>query len=862
MRSTTCPVFVSSLFPLVALACATLLAVPPVAAAPVASANEPIVVDPAASRTGATAITRPEEYLRRPLAADSHVPGWNDVRGYFELLAKESPRVELQVVGKTAEGRDMVLATVSSESNLADLPQLARWNRLLSDPRGATREQRLEALEKGRVFLFVSNAMHATECAASQFAMRLAHTLATSDEEPWRTARENCVVQILPCTNPDGLDLVADWYGRNVGTPFEASELTRLYQLYAGHDNNRDWFSLTQPETRVITGLLYDAWRPQVYWDVHQQGNKAERMFVPPFRDPLDPNLDPGVIMAINLLGTRAQLDMTREGKTGVASGGTFDMWWNGGNRNVPVRHNMIGLLTEAASCKLATPVFQQRSELVAPDGVNGYVPSNRFPTPWPGGWWRLADIVDYEMSFARSLVGSLSRERRFFLETSIEAADRAIAAGRDGAPTAWILPADQRDRGATRRLVDVLLATGIEMSVVDGELVADGRTYPRGSIVIRRDQPYGPHAKDLFDVQNYPPGDAPYDVAGWTITALFGVRRVEVVEPLKPVGRRVTSVDDAMAGMEPDPRTKDVAAKVYSSRDSDGWKGVFESLQRGTAVSFETKTAMAGRFFGYAKPNAEKDPTEPLVIERMPRVGLYAPWTGNMDEGWTRWVFDTFHVPYVGVRNETLRAGSLRDVLDVLVLPGVDANELDRGRAPGTAPDEFTRGLEAEGAVAIEEFVRTGGTLVAIGGSTKWAVDLMKLPVVDVVGENKDFNCPGSVLRTVPQGSGPMTVDLDESVAVFFSRGQAFREMTDKERADTGAGKGRVESLLRYAPTRLLVSGWIQKPEAIADRGAWVRVAHGKGHVHLFGFRPQYRGWSQGAFQLLFRAILLNAKS
>lgn len=809
-------------------------------------------------------VSTPEAHLGHAVAADSKLPDWKTVRGYFEALAAQSPRVRYETVGKTAEGRDFGLATISSEQNLAHLDELRRWNALLADPRGATVEQRAEALEKGRVFLCISNAMHATECAAPQFAMQFAHTLATSDAEPWKSAREQCVVLVIPCTNPDGQDHVAEWYGRTVGTPFEGSELTKLYQLYAGHDNNRDWFTLTQPETRIVTRLLYEVWRPQVYWDVHQMGSKAERMFVPPFRDPLDPNLDPGIITAINLLGTRAQLDMTREGKSGVASGGTFDMWWNGGNRNVPVRHNIVGLLTEAASCRLASPIFQQRSDLVAPDGTAGYAPSNRFPLPWPGGWWRLASIVDYEMAFARSLVASLARERRFFLENALEAADRTIAAGRGDGVTAWILPADQRDRGATRRLVDVLLATGVEMSVADEPIVADGRTYPRGSIVIDRAQPYGAYAKDLFDVQQYPDGDPPYDVAGWTLPFLFGVRRVEVVQLGGGRTRRVTDATAALAHVGLESSRTATGAEGLDSRDSDTWARVFRGLAGGESFELATKGSERGTF-----SRRERGPDGRVVVDegtlsRAPRIGLYAPWTGNMDEGWMRWVFDTYGVKYTTVRNEMLRAGDLAHDFDVLVLPGVESASLDHGRADGSAPAEYTGGLGAEGAAAIEEFVRGGGNLVAIGGSARWAIELMDLPLFDVTAgaDGKEFSCPGSVLRTVPNGASKFVAGLDDSVAIFFSRGSAWREADEKERANVSTVPGRVDVLLRYAPERVLLSGWIKKPETIEGRAAWVRAAHGQGSVHLFGFRPQYRGWSQAAFQLLFRALLLEERA
>jgi Zinc carboxypeptidase len=267
--------------------------------------------------------TRPDAFLGRPLGADFHLPDWAQVKGYFEKLDGESGRVELRNLGKTTEGRDFVLAVISSESNLARIDELKRYAAICHDPRGKSRDERLAAIEKGRPFVFVSCAMHATECASPQFAMQLAWELATSDDAPYKAAREQCVVLLAPSLNPDGLDHVVEWYRKTVNTPYEASELPKLYQYYCGHDNNRDWFALTQKETRIVTQALYFDWKPQVYWDVHQQGSRQERMFVPPFRDPLNANLDPAIVCAMNLLGTRAQFDMTREGLTGTAGTAT-----------------------------------------------------------------------------------------------------------------------------------------------------------------------------------------------------------------------------------------------------------------------------------------------------------------------------------------------------------------------------------------------------------------------------------------------------------------------------------------------------------------------------------------------------------
>ncbi|MEM7309062.1 MAG: M14 metallopeptidase family protein [Planctomycetota bacterium] len=792
----------------------------------------------------AQGVTTPEEHLGRPVGRDFELADWDEVSSYHKRLAEESERVLVDVVGETTEGREFLLSMISTPANLARRDELRGLTRQIADPRGLSDEEKEALLDAAKPILFISLGMHSTETAAPQFGLELAYNLATSEEEPYKSAREELLILIAPCLNPDGQDHVVSWYRETVGTPYEASGLLKLYQYYSGHDNNRDWFMLTQNETRIVTRLLYGEWFPQVYWDVHQQGSTRERMFVPPFRDPLNPNLDPGIITGIDQIGTRALFDMTRAGLTGVSTGVTYDMWWNGGNRNVPVRHNIVGLLTEAASVNLASPVFRPLSELGAPRGIQGgYGPSNRFPAPWPGGWWRIRDIIDYEHVFAESLLGSLAREPRLWLENALAAAERSIQRGAEGSPRAWIVPSDNRDVGAVRRLMDALLLAGVEAHVVDRAFAADGRRWPAGSIVLRADQPYGNHVRDLFEVQDYPEGDPPYDVAGWTLPFLLGVRRVEVMGELDVELREAETPDEAVVGFE---------LGSGDLVDSDTWRRVAKELAGGGRFDIaEGKVRFGNRAGG-------------SPFEGMPRIGVYSPWQGSMNEGWLRYNLDSFGVPYVLVRNEMLRAGELGDFLDMLILPSLTSGQLDRGRPAGSVPERYTGGLDPEGAVAVESFVQHGGKLIAIASSAAWAIELFGLPLADVTrGEDSgDFSCPGSVLRAVPEDAA-LTEGLPDSIALFFSRSAAWKTVERK------APKGEpeppaappVEVLLRYAPTRVLLSGWIREPERIAERVAWARAEVGDGAVHLFGFRPQYRGWSQQAFQLVLRALFLDAE-
>jgi hypothetical protein len=819
-----------------------------------------------ASAVAPTEAVSPEEFLGRPVGCDFELADWGQVSSWYKQLAAKSTRVNADVIGRTTGGREFMVAVISGAENMAHLDDIRAATARIADPRGLDAAARAALVATAKPVLFVSCSMHSTETAGTEFGMQFAWNLATSEAEPYASARRDLVVVIVPTINPDGLDEVVTWYRANRGTAYEGAGLATLYQHYAGHDNNRDWFGLALEETRLVTEQIYKVWRPTVYWDVHQQGRSEERFFVPPFRDPLNPNLDPRVITGIDALGSRALFDMTRRGFQGISTGVSYDMWWNGGNRNVPVRHNIIGLLTEAASVNIASPIFLRPSDLGAPGDLPGYQPSNRFPDPWPGGWWRLADIIRYELGFGESLLGSLVRDRDVYVDNALAAAEHAIgatgAAGEAASPRAWILPVSNQDRRALHRLVDILDRGGVEVWAASEAFEADGRTYGKGSLIVDRDQPYGQHVKDLFEVQRYPDGAAPYDVAGWTLPILFGLRRVEVVGELDVAVERVADADDALAHMG-----ASMLPEVMEGRNGDEWAALFTQLGAGAKATFRVAGESAGSFtLGSAldlEPQGESDADEDeeednsddeapqnQVLEGMPRVGVYGPWTGSMNEGWLRWVFDGFGLAYTTLRPEAVRAGALGESYDVIVLPSMGTWTLDTGRAPGSLPERYQRGLDPEGAIALEEFVRGGGRLVTMQSSATWAADLFDLDLEEVTAKAADFSSPGSVLRATP-GEGVLAAGLPASVPLFFSRSLAWTIPDDAEL--------EYEVPLRYAKKRVLYSGWIQGEETIEGQAAWVRAPYGEGRIDLFGFRPQYRSWSQAAFPLLFRALLLE---
>ncbi len=793
----------------------------------------------------------PEQHLGHPVGADFHLPDWNAVSSWYKDLDAKSARVTLEVAGQTTEGRDFLACVIASEANLARLESVRSDAQKLADPRKLGAPEIETLIARAVPVVVISNAMHSTEVAAPQFAMELAWNLATSALEPWKSVREKVVVVILPCTNPDGLDKVAHWYMDSVGKPFEGGSMPWLYQHYAGHDNNRDWFMLSLEETRVVSKLLYERWHPQIYWDVHQQGSFAERMFVPPFRDPLDPNLDASVMGAIDLLGTRAALDMTSQGLKGVASGVSFDMWWHGGNRNVPVRHNMIGLLTEAASANLASPLWVAPDKLRAPSGLARYAPSNRFRLPWPGGWWRVRDIVDYELAFANSLLSGVAREPQLFTRTVLEAAQRTCALGKDsGSPAAWVIPAENRDTNAVMRVCEALLRTGVELRKATTAITVDGRPLAPGAIVIARGQPAWRHVHDLFEVQSYPGDEPPYDVAGWSLPALLGIEAL--------AASRIGSGDEVWMGdgaeLRPEfavlAKAGDAGPSAKSLPESadniDGWRALFSELSHDHAGAMT-----AARKF-------EIPPTAKSLAKwtKLPRVAVYKSWTASMDEGWLRWTLEYCGLPFESVDNARLKSGDLRALCDVLVLPDLSSDGIDHGHDSGSVPEEYAGGIEREGRLAIDAFVRGGGRLIAIGRSSGWAIDLFQLPLKDVAHgkEAGDFSCPGSVLRArLEHIEGDALSPADPATGnLFFSGGVAWAPVDPKPKEGP-----QPVTLASYAANDVLLSGWIRSPNVIAGKAAWVRADIEKGRVHLFAFSPYYRSWSQGTFHWLLRAVM-----
>ena len=827
-------------------------------------------------------IPLPESVLGHYPGQDFQLADWPTILRYLETLDAASDRMIVEEIGRSAEGQPLVIAVISSAENIADreryrgiAERLARANDLDED------EARALAAE-GKTIIWIDSGLHATEVAHGQHAPELAYMLVAGESAELRRMRDDTIVVLMPNMNPDGLNIVAEWYRSNLGTPYETARLPVLYQKYVGHDNNRDWYMVTQPETRAVSAQLYNRWYPQIVYNHHQTAPAPARMFVPPFDDPVNPNIPPLVLRGIERVGNAISTRLEAEGKSGVVSRVGFTAWWNGGMRTVPYFHNMIGILTETALYRYATPRFYAPDELPSEfrDGTPADAPSMKYPMPWPGGWWRLRDAIEYMLTASIATVDVGSRYREDFLLNIYRMARDAIERGDQGAPYGWLIPPEQHDGSAAPELVNVLMRGGLEVHIIDTAIELEGRTYPVGTYFVPASQAFRGYAFDLLEPQRYPdrrlfpdgPPDPPYDMAGWTLPFQMGVDVQRLESPaeldLEPLGHPVAAFGELRGEGSTyllDPRDNRTAILVNKLLQAG------ETVYRVDApVPADGETLPPGAFLvkgsaGLSERLADlavETGADVIAVEqrvrgsgweiKAPRIGLYEPWTASMDAGWTRYLLEQYGFPYSVVRDANVRKGGLASRFDAIVLPSTSARALVEGNAVGQLPVQYTGGLGDRGIVALREFANSGGTIIALDAAADLVLDHLGANASDGLAgvSQEEFFCPGSLLRIEVDITHPLAYGMPASATAFFVHSQAFVI------PDASEEPASVTVVARYADDNLLESGWILGAERLAGLGAVLEVPYGAGRIVLLGFRTHFRAQPHETFKLFFNSL------
>jgi len=759
------------------------------------------------------AVPTPRSFFGHEMGEDKTVLDWDKVVGYFQLLAKSSDKIKVEELGKTADNRPFIAATIADAETLKHLDRYIAIQQRLADPRKTTPAEAERFVAEGKTVVLLTCSIHATEIGSTHTAVEYAYKLLTEDTPHNRAILKDTILLLVPSLNPDGVDIVTRWYRKTLGTPYEGSNPPELYHKYVGHDNNRDWYIFSQPETRLTVSKLHNVWHPEIVYDVHQQGPNASRIFVPPWLDPMEPNIDPILMQEMNMFGTSVAADLTAAGKTGVAIHAIYDFWTP--SRHYQAFHGGLRLLTESASANIASPITLAVDDIART--ALGYNPRERswnYLVPWMGGTWRLRDIIDYQLVAFDSVMYNAAIHRDELLRNFYKVAQRQTARSE---PWGFVVSAMQRDPGATRKMLETLRFGQVEI----------GRGAD-GSAVIPMHQPYSGWAKSLLERQHYPedrlypggPPKRPYDVTAQTLPLLMGVDVKTVSAPVP------------FSGEWQAPAAK--TGPVLAASDTDSWMAANRAWAQGRSV---WRDSVTGDFSLEARAGWRE--------LRRPRIALYQPWMANMDEGWTRWLLENFGFAYKSVRNADLQAGGLRDKFDCIVFADQQAGGIENGYSARQMPAEYTGGVGAKGLDALKEFASAGGTLVFLNGATDYAISRLGIAAKNVTArvDPNEFYSPGSLLNVRVDTRSPLAYGVPAEIAVWSEHSPAWET--------------ELPTVAKYPEAGLLASGWLVGEKVIAGRVALVDASVGKGHVVLFGMRPQYRAQSYLTFKMFFNALV-----
>lgn len=841
-------------------------------------------------------IPKPEKSLGFKVGADFKLADYDQSIAYFKELAEVSELMELHKAGKTSFGKSWYYSVISSKKNLENLPRIREIAQRLAHPVGLSDEEARALAKEGLPIVHIDGGLHASEVAGAQHCISLAyHLLSKADEPEIQEILDNTVILLWPSLNPDGQNIVVDWYRENLGTPYETSRMPKLYQKYIGHDNNRDAYMLNMIESRVV-GRTWRAWEPNIIYVHHQSSPFPTRIWLPPFAEPVATQTPPLMAREVNMIGMAIAQALETEGKEGAVHMGTgFDAWYPGYIDYMPMLQNIPAFWTETAGRSYATPKFYTIHDF--PKSREGLRNESLYSSPWKGGWWRLADAVGYMQTASLATLDYAAKYKEVILYNRYQAGRNTIRKYENEPPYAYFIPQDQRDPMRPVELLRRLAFNGVRVHQLQKGVDFEGVNYPEGTWVIPMNQEYGELVRQLLDVQEYPdlreypegPPEQPYDAAGWTLPLQM---EVDVVEASIPLTEEVKSSLKLLKGepqdwktftgeantadnvpgigfdtealavdilapkgrlsgsgniLEIDPkelnafRLLNKALKEGASVRSRNGKYLISGLSRSLGAKWVEELRVNGKMI--AASNGQKVHS---------KVALYRPHTASMDEGWTRWLLEQYEFSFSNISPSDVHAGGLEKRFEVIIMASDRPTTIKYGFKEGSVPPIYAGGLEGQGIAQLDAFVKAGGTLICMNQSSNFAIEELHLPVKNVVKgvSRKDYFTGLSILEAEINTEHPVMAGMAPQANLFVSRSPVFSK--------NEGFKGQV--LASYAEAGSpLRSGYLLGEKHLAGHAAALDVYHGKGHVILLGFQPQWRGQSMGTFRVLFNAALFG---
>jgi len=856
----------------------------------------------------------PDEYFGFKPGAERMLFTYDELAAYLKQLDDASNRVKMVDIGKSPMGKTMYIAFISSEQNISRLEELKAINKRLALDGDIPGPEREELIGKARVFVLSTLSMHAEEVGPSQASPLIAYRLANSTDPQELEWLDKVVLMVVPSHNPDGMDMEVNHYKKSIGTKYEGSPYPGVYHKYVGHDNNRDFVTLSQDDNRAVAAIYNLDWFPQVMVEKHQMGYRGMRYFVPPNHDPIAENIDAGIYTWIGIFGANMMKDMTGENLSGVSQHTVFDSYWIGSTETCMWK-NVIGFLTEAASSKYATPIYVEPNELmVYGKGLSEYKKSINMPLPWPGGWWKLSDIVQYEIVSLMSVVKTAAQNSRDILQFRNDLCRKEIQNGKTLPPYYYILPQAQHDQSEVVNLVNLMRDHGVYVFRLKEDLTIKNTIYKKGDIVIPLSQPFRAFIKEVMEPQRYPerhytPGGEiikPYDVASWSLPLHRGLTAVEINQPSiipQDFDSKLEKIDSYYQITR---MTGDIPGKFYAAlfpvNFNDSFRAAFSALKQGltvhrlnTSLVLDGTDYPAGSFVVFYD---EKNPTRgqalksiikdqlvtPKIMEKsqaldtkpvkLPRIALVETYFHDMDAGWTRFIFDTYQVPYTIIRPGEIAGIDFKKMYDLVIFPDSGKDILMSGKMEeegdyfiSNYPPEYRKGTGKEGLNRLMQFVDNGGIILAWGGSPALFMgpqeipstlpgkpaDEFQLPIQDMTrqAQKAGLVCPGSWMKVNLLENHPITWGMPKDTGIYFQGGPVFNTAIpelDMDRRVIGV----------FPEKNILLSGYCEKEELIGNKPVLVWVKKNKGQLVLMGFSPQFRASTQAAYKLLFNSILL----
>ncbi len=845
----------------------------------------------------------PESFFGFIPGSDGNLFDYNQLIAYFKQLDDASPRLLLKEIGLSPMGKKMYILFVSSPQNLEKLDRYKEINRKLALDWKMEDTERDSLVSEGKVFLLATLSMHSNEVGPTQASPQIVYSLANTQDPEMLKCLDNVVFMIVPNHNPDGMQMVVENYRKYKGTPYEGCSLPGIYHKYVGHDNNRDFVTLTQQDNKVIAAIYNKDWFPQVMVEKHQMGSSGVRYFVPPMSDPIAQNVDEGIWNWSWIFGSAMAKDLAANACSGVAQHYLFDDYWPGSTATAEWK-NMIGLLTEAASVNGATPLYIEKNEIkVIGKGLGENKKGINMPLPWEGGWWRLSDIVRYEMYSTFSLLKTASANSKEILQFRNKLCRRQVAKGKTEAPAYFVLPAQQHDKGELIALVNLLDEHGVNVFKLDSDLLWGDKMLHSGDIVVPLSQPFRAFIKEVMEAQTFParhytPGGElidPYDITSWALPLHKGLQSFDIPLVVEELEEKLEAVSIPYSLNNNFPEHEN-GYLVFDASNNESYKASFKSLslelsvkrtttnaiQKGKSISagkfivsgFNSKTILALTDSLTIPPDwYESNPDSSAQEVRMPRIALVESWFHDMDAGWTRYIFDQYNIPFTVLRPADFAKKSFELNFDVVIFPDEDKNVLMEGKTKAgddyfmaNYPPEFTKGMGKDGFQKVLKFIKSGGTVLSWGNSTALFEGLMTIKLSETENEEFKFpfsniadklkksglNCPGSLLKVNLLPKHQLTLGMKNETGILTTADQVFQTSQPSFEMDR-----RV--IASYPETHCLLSGYCDKEELLGNYAAMVWLKKGKGNLVIYGFSPQFRASTPGVYKLLFNGLLLQ---